>query len=108
LIDCFVHRFSMLQDLMGAKLFDLVLESERVQVKYPGFLDKLDALERMGLLEKTEDWEKLREIRNNFAHEYPDKPDLMAKNLNEAFAGAKVLLGILVAIKIFVGRRTIS
>lgn len=106
LIDHFIHRFAMLQDLMKAKLFDLVLESAQVQVKYPGFLDKLDTLERMNLLDKASDWEKLRDIRNNFAHEYPDKPGTMAKNLNEAFAGAHILLGILDAIKNFVRRST--
>ncbi len=48
-------------------------------------LDKLNRLEKLGLLESTEAWEKLRALRNHFAHEYPDEPALRAAYLNQGF-----------------------
>jgi len=92
----------MLQDLIGTKLFDTVLELSQEPLKGGGFLDKLDALERLGILEKAGVWQKLRQIRHHLSHEYPDKPDVMARYLNEAFEGAKTLLKILSLLKSFI------
>jgi uncharacterized protein YutE (UPF0331/DUF86 family) len=56
------------------------------------FIDILNKLEKLGFLESAEKWKQIREIRNAIAHDYPDNPDLVATNLNQAINIAYELL----------------
>ena len=56
------------------------------------FRDILDALEKKEILSSAQWWIDMREIRNHVAHEYPDNPELMCKNLNDAIIAAGELL----------------
>ncbi len=49
------------------------------------FIDILNKLEKLGLISSSEQWQKLREIRNAISHEYDDSPELMAQVLNAVF-----------------------
>lgn len=49
------------------------------------FIDILNKLEKLRLIESAEQWKQLREIRNAIAHEYDDSPQLMAQVLNTVF-----------------------
>ncbi len=91
-IDMFVHRFSKLQDFMGNKLFDLILDKGGENLDGMTFIDKLNKLEKLYLIESADNWRDLRETRNHLAHEYPDKPDATAEYLNEAYDRAATLL----------------
>lgn len=93
--DQFVVRFSKLQDAMGAKLFPAVLELTKEQGDLRTFIDKLNHLEKMGALDSAEQWLILREMRNQFAHDYPTDPALQSGLLNQAFDMAEDLLQIL-------------
>ena len=64
-------------------------------------IDRLNALEKLGLIDNTEDWKDLREVRNHLAHEYPDAPEITAANLNHAFQLAPKLLLTLEKFEIF-------
>lgn len=97
----FIHRFMKLQDLMGTKLFPLVLEISEEPVKGPGFLDMLDVLEKLCLLDNAEQWRDIRETRNHLAHEYPDQPYLTVKYLNIAYDQASIMLATLERMVIF-------
>lgn len=90
--DQFIVRFSKLQDVMGAKLFPAVLELTKEQGELTTFIDKLHRLEKMGALDSAAGWLELREMRNQFAHDYPTDPELQAGLLNEAFQKANELL----------------
>jgi hypothetical protein len=68
-IDQLIFRFSKLQDSMGEKLFPAVLILAEEDVKKKTFLDVLTRLEELGLVTRQE-WLRLREIRNEIAHEY--------------------------------------
>jgi hypothetical protein len=68
-IDQLIFRFSKLQDSMGEKLFPAVLILSEEDVKKKTFLDVLTRLEELGLVTRQE-WLRLREIRNEIAHEY--------------------------------------
>jgi len=88
-IDQFTVRFSKLQDAMGSKLLPGVLELTYEEGELNTFIDKLNRLEKIGALNSVEQWLKLREMRNQFAHDYPDDPEIRASLLNRAFDMAK-------------------
>jgi len=100
-LDQFSTRFAKLQDAMGAKLFPAVLELTKEPGNYPAFLDKLNRLEKIGAIESTDQWLRLREMRNEFAHDYPDDPELQAAILNKAYPLANELLTILNKVELF-------
>lgn len=68
-IDQLIFRFSKLQDSMGEKLFPALLILAEEDVKKKTFIDILNRLEELGLLTKQA-WLRLREVRNEIAHEY--------------------------------------
>ena len=92
-IDQFLYRFAKLQDAMGEKLFLLILEflKEENTTNKP-FIDILNRLEQLGLLENKNVWLELRKIRNNIAHQYEDEPQQAAEALNAIYA-VKPILG---------------
>lgn len=100
-LDQFSTRFAKLQDAMGAKLFPAVLELTKEQGHYPAFLDKLNRLEKIGAIESADQWLLLREMRNEFSHDYPDDPAIQAAILNKAYPLANELLEILNRIELF-------
>ncbi|GAA3535883.1 hypothetical protein [Zobellella aerophila] len=56
---------------MGAKLLPGILELTKEQGALATFIDKLNRLEKIGALSSAEQWLELREMRNQFAHDYP-------------------------------------
>lgn len=103
-LDQFSTRFSKLQDAMGAKLFPAVLELTKEQGELSTFIDRLNRLEKIGALPSVDDWLILREMRNQFAHDYPDDPEIQAAILNRAMSLSDLLLETLSHIKHFAVR----
>ena len=104
IIDQFVGRFAKLQDAMGTKLLPLVLELTKEQGELDAYLDKLNRLEKIGALPSVDEWLMLREMRNAFAHDYPEDSALQAAILNRAFVAAGKLVEILHHVKVFAAR----
>ncbi|OFZ65655.1 MAG: hypothetical protein A2V79_07065 [Betaproteobacteria bacterium RBG_16_56_24] len=104
IIDQFVGRFAKLQDAMGAKLLPMVLELTKEQGDLEAYLDKLNRLEKIGALPSVDEWLELREMRNAFAHDYPEDSDLQAAVLNRAFSAADRLVEILQHVKGYAAR----
>jgi len=104
ILDQFSTRFSKLQDIMGMKLFPVVLELTKEQGALDAFIDKLNRLEKIGAIDSAADWLILREMRNAFSHEYPDDPEIQAAILNKAFTLAGMLIEILKHIEDFSAR----
>jgi hypothetical protein len=99
IIDQFVGRFAKLQDAMGAKLMPMVLELTKEQGELEAYLDKLDRLEKIGALPSVDEWLELREMRNAFAHDYPEDSELQAAILNRAFSASDRLVEVLQHVK---------
>ncbi|MCF6237170.1 MAG: hypothetical protein L3J70_12505 [Gammaproteobacteria bacterium] len=65
MLDQLVYRFTKLQDSMGMKFLPILLDlSEKPMPESATFVEKLQRLERLGVLESVEAWRQLREIRN--------------------------------------------
>jgi hypothetical protein len=99
-IDQFLFRFAKLQDAMGEKLFMLLLEFLKEEsIRSRPFIDILNRLEQLGLLEDKNIWLELRKIRNNIAHQYDDEPQLAAEALNAIYAAKTILEKIYTSLK---------
>ena len=103
-LDQFIGRFAKLQDGMGTKLLPIVLELTKEQGELDAYLDKLNRLEKIGALPSVEEWLELRQMRNAFAHDYPDNSELQAAVLNHAFSAATRLIEILRHVKNYAKR----
>ncbi len=68
-IDQLIFRYSKLQDTLGEKIFPSILILSKEDVKRKTFIDILNRLEELEIVDKNE-WLKLTEIRNEFADEY--------------------------------------
>jgi hypothetical protein len=82
LFDQLIYRFSKLQDCMGTRLFKQLLEILEEDISGLPFIDILYKLEKLNLLENAKDWVKLRQTRNNVAHEYPSYKEVQIAELN--------------------------
>ena len=89
--DLLIHRFSKLQDTIGEKIFPLYLTILGENVQQLSFIDRLNLLEKLRILPSTEQWRMYRLARNAATHEYPDKLELMAENLNRIIILSKEL-----------------
>ncbi len=88
LADQILFRFAKLQDAMGAHLIPATLAALREPYEEWPMQDRLDRLEKLGLLDVAS-WLTWREIRNRFAHEYPDDSVSRLVNINAAINAAK-------------------
>ncbi len=100
-LDQFSTRFGKLQDAMGAKLFPQILELVSEQGTLVAFIDKLNRLEKIGAVDSADQWLLLREMRNAFAHDYPEDSELNAATLNRAMPMAEELLSVYDKVKAF-------
>ena len=93
-IDQLIFRFSKLQDLMGTKLFPLILEGLKENYESLPFIDILNKLERLHIVEDTEQWLSLRETRNLITHEYPFNIEETVEGINTLNKQVEVLCEI--------------
>ena len=80
-LDQLVFRFGRLQDAMGTRLLPALLQLTQEWQDNEPFLDKLNRAEKLGILPSAEQWQLLRELRNQTAHDYPAHPELVLANL---------------------------
>ncbi len=94
-LDQMAYRFSKLQDSMGMKILpaltDLVDEPLNESAT---FAERLQRLERIGVVKSADEWRQLRALRNQISHEYQDAPELKAAALNRFLNGIGSLLSI--------------
>ena len=74
LLDQFAYRYTRLQDDIGVKLLPAVLKVLGEDVALMSAIDRFARLEQLGWLTSADDWQTLRQIRNQFTHDYPNNP----------------------------------
>ena len=104
-LDQFLFRFSKLQDAIGQRLFSGVLEILEEPVKDTSFLDRLNRLEQLRIIDSKEQWLNLRNMRNNLAHEYEDDPKGMSEALNLIYEFHGVLANIFLQVKKYIASK---
>ena len=91
-LDAFRVRYGDLQDSLGGKVFRSLLQAEDEEPL--NMADILNRMEKRGILDSADHWRRLREIRNAFAHDYPEGEADHANALNLAWQTASELLQI--------------
>ena len=95
LVDQFAYRYTRLQDDMGARLMPAVLKALGEDIVPMSALDRFSRLEQLGWLPSADEWLALRQVRNQFAHEYPDSPAERFERLQVATQAARQLLTVM-------------
>ena len=103
--DQLIYRFSQLQDTIGNKLFPLILDGLGEYAPNMPFIDILNSLEKLSIIESTEQWLSLREIRNLVTHEYSGNEQEMVDAFNELHQQAQVLNSTLDALLAYISQR---
>lgn len=91
-IEAIFYRFSKLQDFIGAKIFSLIVKLSLQNSEIISLPDTLKALEKLNIIPNSDYWIQLREIRNDFIHEYIDDFSEAAEAFN---TNLKIIMGIL-------------
>ncbi len=95
LVELLTTRFSKLQDFMGSNLVDAVLVQLNEFSDNLTMIDKMNKLEKFELIKDAHLWTDIRKLQNHLTHEYPNRPNLVAKFLNQAYSLSFDLLEIL-------------
>jgi hypothetical protein len=90
-LDQMVFRFGKLQDAIGSRLLPATLQLVEEWQEHEPFLDKLNRAEKLGMLPSAQQWQVLRELRNQTAHEYPDQPERVKANLRRLLEQVPIL-----------------
>ncbi len=72
-----------LQDAIGSRLFPARLEAGGELLIESSYIDRLNPLERLGVIQSAESWMELRAIRNQITHDYPE-PEVRRQILAQA------------------------
>jgi hypothetical protein len=91
-LDMLSTRFSKLHDLIAGKIFPVILLILQENIDGTSALDRLNKLEKLGLLDSTDMWIEMRNIRNSLAHDYPDQAEVRLQKLEELLEQTKILL----------------
>lgn len=81
-LELLTNRFVKLQDYMGNTLFDMCIEKLGDVSEGLTIIDKVNKLAKAKIIASESAWREFRATRNHISHEYPDRPDLVAKFIN--------------------------
>ncbi len=70
--EAFVSRFARVSDIFLSKYIRTYVLKEDLAFR-GSFRDFLDQAEKLGFIEKAQDWMNIRELRNLSAHEYSEE-----------------------------------
>lgn len=93
-IEMLTSRFSKLQDFLGNVVFDVFFEVEGENITDWTPIDKLNKLEKYGLIENANIWRQIRKSRNFLTHEYPEQFSIISESLNAIYSFVPILLDI--------------
>ena len=99
LLDQFAYRYTRLQDDIGVKLMPAVLKVLGEDVALMSAIDRFARLEQLGWLASADDWQILRQIRNQFTHDYPDNPTERFERWQAAVHAAAQLTSVLASFR---------
>ena len=90
-----MSRFAKLQDHLGTQLVPLAVQLTVEPLPQTStFLDRILRLEQLGAIASAAEFRRLREIRNDLAHDYPDDPDEAVAGLHQVVAAVPALLAL--------------
>ena len=88
-VEAFTSRFARLQDTLGDKLLPAWLSALNEPIG--AAIDNLDRAEKLGALASVNDWQLVRQLRNQMVLEYIADTDILSQALNAANQHADLL-----------------
>jgi hypothetical protein len=104
-IDQYIFRFAKLQDLTGQKLFRETLEVLGEDATQLAFLDVFHRLEQLNIISGLDDWQMLREIRSDVAHEYPLMLQETIDSVNAILDKKEILISFFTSVDEFLRKK---
>jgi len=98
-IDQFLYRFAKLQDTLGQRLFKYTLKFLGEDIENKPFIDILNLLEKLTVIDSAKEWMELRGYRNELSHNYENNPQTAVELINTLFLKQKILEEIFLNIK---------
>ena len=100
IVNSFLFNYIKIQDKLGASLFRKLLFSLReINNENLPMIDVLNLLEKLEIIPSASMWDRLREIRNAIAHEYPLEIEERLENIALALSGYDQLKDLYANIK---------
>lgn len=84
---------------MGEKLFPAVLQLLQEYKQNLPLIDVLNKLEKLGIINSTDEWIDFRKLRNSLTHDYPDNEEEIIEAITLAVDVYKKMLIIYYNIK---------
>lgn len=104
-IDQLIYRFSKLQDIIGRRVFIEILQILSEETEGLPFIDILNRLEQLRIIDDSKTWLRLRQARNTVTHEYPTMISDQIDGLNVLYNEVEVLTGLWSRLRFFVEQR---
>lgn len=99
-VNSFLFNYIKIQDKIGAKLFkNILFQLKEIDDFSVPMLDVLNILEKLEIIDSTVNWDRLREIRNALAHEYPLDINERIENIKICMTSYEYLKKTFTAIK---------
>lgn len=92
-LDALVHRMARLQDYLGKQGFRTILIVDLAEVP-ASMTDVLGQMEKIGVVDGTDDWARLRAARNALTHEYGTDDERTARALQGLLDGVPAVTEI--------------
>lgn len=81
-LEAFVSRFARLQDTLGDKLLPQLLAA--LGERQATAIDNLDTAERLGWITSADEWQAIRQLRNQMVHDYIEDLNILASSITTA------------------------
>jgi hypothetical protein len=91
-LDGFTIRFARLQDIVAKRVFRTLLEATLETLDMATFIDILNRLEQLKIIDSFDKWKEIRETRNAMVHDYTFSKDELIEILNTAFVTTTELI----------------
>jgi hypothetical protein len=108
IVNSFLFNYIKIQDKISAKLFRQVLLALReIPDGAVPMIDMLHLLEKLNIIDNSEQWDMLREVRNIIAHEYPADLEERIDNIKLALSGFDTLKRIYASLQVYVNAKAV-
>jgi len=91
-VDQLIYRFTKMQDSLGTRFLPAVYALLEDDDRPRPFLDILNRLEQLRVVEDVATWQFFRELRNRLAHDYPESVQQTIETLNLLHSGIERFL----------------
>lgn len=100
-ISAFTTRFATYQEQIGRMMRSIAIEEESAITPFGAILA---LMEKLGILDDTEKWKVIRELRNQVNHEYASDPGELSDVLGRMVENVPYLVDLHVKLQSFVAR----